>query len=131
MDTALPQKFPFILDRNLAKANCTGNRVYTSCDTVFLISGYTPMNKDYEKYLIQVIKCYNCSTTAIMYLKCRCKICFTINWYKCNTKTRVNMFSKEFNSIKVYFFKFCCSLLSSIVDNIYNIYNYINHIHFG
>ena len=32
MDTALPQKFPFILDRNLA--NCTGNRVCTSCDTV-------------------------------------------------------------------------------------------------
>ena len=27
MDTALPQKFPFILDRNLAKANCTENRV--------------------------------------------------------------------------------------------------------
>ena len=36
MDTALPQKFPFILDRNLAKANCTGNRVCTSCDTVVL-----------------------------------------------------------------------------------------------
>ena len=36
MDTALPQKFPFILDRNLAKANCTGNRVSTSCDTVVL-----------------------------------------------------------------------------------------------
>ena len=34
MDTALPQKFPFILDRNLVKANCTGNRVCTSCDTV-------------------------------------------------------------------------------------------------
>ena len=34
MDTALPQKFPFILDRNLAKANCT--RVCTSCDTVVL-----------------------------------------------------------------------------------------------
>ena len=33
MDTALPQKFPFTLDRNLAKANCTGNRVCTSCDT--------------------------------------------------------------------------------------------------
>ena len=32
MDTALPQKCPFILDRNLAKANCTGNRVCTSCD---------------------------------------------------------------------------------------------------
>ena len=28
--------FPFILDRNLAKANCTGNRVCTSCDTVVL-----------------------------------------------------------------------------------------------
>ena len=35
MDTAL-QKFPFILDRNLAKANCTENRVCTSCDTVVL-----------------------------------------------------------------------------------------------
>ena len=36
MDTALPQKFPFILDRNLAKANCTENRVCTSYDTVVL-----------------------------------------------------------------------------------------------
>ena len=36
MDTALPQKFPFILDRNLAKANCTENRVRTSCDIVVL-----------------------------------------------------------------------------------------------
>ena len=36
MDTALPQKFPFILDRNLAKANCTGNRVCTSCDIAVL-----------------------------------------------------------------------------------------------
>ena len=36
MDTALPQKFPFILDRNLAKANCTGNQVCTSCDIVVL-----------------------------------------------------------------------------------------------
>ena len=34
MDTALAQKFRFILDRNLAKANCTGNRVCTSCDKV-------------------------------------------------------------------------------------------------
>ena len=34
MDTALPQKFPFILDRNLAKANCTENQVCTFCDTV-------------------------------------------------------------------------------------------------
>ena len=36
MDTELPQKFPFILDRNLAKANCTENRVFTPCDIVVL-----------------------------------------------------------------------------------------------
>ena len=36
MDTALPQKFPFILDMNLAKANCTENRVCTSYDIVVL-----------------------------------------------------------------------------------------------
>ena len=36
MDTALPQKFPFILDRNLAKANYRENRICTSCDTVVL-----------------------------------------------------------------------------------------------
>ena len=36
MDTALPQKFPFILYMNLAKVNCTGNRVCTSCDIVVL-----------------------------------------------------------------------------------------------
>ena len=34
MILALPQKFPFILDRNLAKANCTGNHVCMFCDTV-------------------------------------------------------------------------------------------------
>ena len=31
-----PSKIPFILDRNLAKANCKGNRVSTSCDIVVL-----------------------------------------------------------------------------------------------
>ena len=36
MDTARLQKFLFILDRNLAKANCTGNHVCTSCDKVVL-----------------------------------------------------------------------------------------------
>ena len=36
MDTALPQKFPFTLDRNLAKANFPENQVCTSCDTVVL-----------------------------------------------------------------------------------------------
>ena len=36
MDTAFLQKIPFILDRNLAKANCTEDRVCTSCDKVVL-----------------------------------------------------------------------------------------------
>ena len=36
MDTALPQKFSFILDRNYAKANNTEDRVCTSCDIVVL-----------------------------------------------------------------------------------------------
>ena len=40
MDTALSQKFPFILDRNLEKANCTENRVCTSCGTVVLGIAY-------------------------------------------------------------------------------------------
>ena len=34
MDTAHPQNFSFILDRNLAKASCTGNQICTPCDTV-------------------------------------------------------------------------------------------------
>ena len=38
MDTALPQKFPFIVDRNLAKANCIENQVCTFCDIVVLDS---------------------------------------------------------------------------------------------
>ena len=36
MDTAFPQKIPFILDRNLEKANCTEDRICTSCDKVVL-----------------------------------------------------------------------------------------------
>ena len=36
MDTALPQKYPFILDGNLVMANFTENHVCTSCDTVVL-----------------------------------------------------------------------------------------------
>ena len=49
MDTTLPQKFPFILDRNLAKANCTGNRVCTSCDIVAL-GRNTSYIEDNEKH---------------------------------------------------------------------------------
>ena len=36
MDTALPLKFPFILDKNLANTYCTENHVCMSCDTVVL-----------------------------------------------------------------------------------------------
>ena len=41
-----PDKFPFILDMNLAKANCTENRVCTSCDTVVLglLPNFTPLH---------------------------------------------------------------------------------------
>ena len=42
MDRALPQKFPFILDWNLAKINCTEDRVCTSCDTVVLAFALLP-----------------------------------------------------------------------------------------
>ena len=48
MDTAFPQKFPFILDRNLAKANCTGKRVCTSCDIVVLVNA--PYNRNYKQH---------------------------------------------------------------------------------
>ena len=55
MDTALSQKYPFILDKNLAKANCTENRVCTSCDIVGLDSHIINIKKiekkEYSKYL--------------------------------------------------------------------------------
>ena len=50
MDTTLPQKFPFILDRNLAKANCTENRVCTSCDTVVLGRAISTSKRETEKF---------------------------------------------------------------------------------
>ena len=53
MDTVLPQKFPFILDRNLAKANCTGNRVYTSGDIVVLDIN---INKNEQSFVSKVKK---------------------------------------------------------------------------
>ena len=51
MDALLPQKIPFILDSNLAKANCTEDRVWTSCDTVvleFIISAVEKGENNYE-----------------------------------------------------------------------------------
>ena len=66
MDIALPQKFPFILDRNLATANCTGTRVCMSCDTVaspffvFIFCGYfnTQLINPFIEFLITYILYY-------------------------------------------------------------------------
>ena len=63
MDTAVPQKFPYILDRNLAKANCTENQVCTSCDIVVV---------DYNIYDNRVL-CYKIHMNFInvqLFLKC-------------------------------------------------------------
>ena len=38
-DTGTVLKIPFILDRNLAKANCTEDRVCMSCNKVVLGKG--------------------------------------------------------------------------------------------
>ena len=51
MDTALPQKIPFILDMNLAKANCTRNRVCTFCDIVVL-----PIQDKYLEHFSKFVK---------------------------------------------------------------------------
>ena len=58
MDTALPQKIPFILDRNnyLAKANCIENQVCTSCDTVVFDSNvYHCYKHDYSPAFIFIM----------------------------------------------------------------------------
>ena len=57
MDTALPQKFPFMLDRNLAKANCTENHVCTSCDTVVLDGS---VHGDLKSYLLSATQWPRC-----------------------------------------------------------------------
>ena len=61
MDTAFPQKFPFFLDRNLAKANCTENRVYTSYDTVvldiciiYIKLNHVPINYSYSEMKLRL-----------------------------------------------------------------------------
>ena len=51
MDTALPQNFSFILDMNLAKANCTRNRVCTFCDIVVL-----PIQDKYLEHFSKFVK---------------------------------------------------------------------------
>ena len=51
MDTALPQKFPFVFDKNLAKANCTENHVCTSCDIVVLCCVYEILVLLRQKYI--------------------------------------------------------------------------------
>ena len=58
MDTALPQKIPFILDRNLAKANCTGNHVCTSCDRVVLGSYLNAFNASMQIIILDTKHSY-------------------------------------------------------------------------
>ena len=58
MDTALTQKFPFILVRNLAKANCTGNRVCTSFDIVVLGRYQYPSHIHTNTYIFSYILFY-------------------------------------------------------------------------
>ena len=70
MDTALPQKFSFILDRNLAKANCTGNRVCTSCDIVVLglvkfLSVSCILELLIQAILPDIILCYEYSVVSL------------------------------------------------------------------
>ena len=55
MDTAHPQKYLFILDRNLAKANCTEDGVCTSCDIVafdiYILNTHFRMFDSVKRYL--------------------------------------------------------------------------------
>ena len=68
MDTALPQKFPYILDRNLAKANCTGNWVCTACDTVVLGLGVYSKTSLNRTLLFQKVVRFS---KISVYTKCR------------------------------------------------------------
>ena len=75
MDTALPQKFPFILDRNLAKANCTRNQVCTPCDIVVVdiyvyktIYIYTWWRKNKSRIADAIIGKFYLKITGIVYI---------------------------------------------------------------
>ena len=57
MDTALPQKFSFILDRNLAKANCTDNQVCTFWDIVVL--NLKPTFNQFQDEFRWLCSCYH------------------------------------------------------------------------
>ena len=67
MDTALPQKSPFILDRNLANANCPENRVCTSCDIVVLDPKLKCSNK--TKCNVTVLPSHHRDTVAIFHAR--------------------------------------------------------------
>ena len=80
MDTALPQKFPFILDRNLAKENCTENRVCTSCDTVALGRSLTWYNIIYYNMAYNIVIQYN-----IKYISGSLQVLTRPNIMKCSS----------------------------------------------
>ena len=67
MDTALSQKFPFILDRNLAKAKCTGNKVCSSCDIVVHIYIWTTISQVYIYIYIYITNPLNLNELNIEY----------------------------------------------------------------
>ena len=71
MDTALPQKFPFILDRNLGEchtANCTETWVCTSCDTVATVVIGANRKSTLLKNLEQMTWCYSFLIDRILHL---------------------------------------------------------------
>ena len=72
MDTALPQKFLFFLDRNLAKAKCTENHVCTSCDKVVL--GLNISSMDTNLIFEKVSHTPSCHITSQIFI-----ICFPFN----------------------------------------------------
>ena len=86
MDTALPQKFPFILDRNLARAKSTENPVCTSCVTVVLG----------DSLYILYIYIYMC---VCMYIYLYYRLLFKRNTIKSRTMfvKLTNLFFNEFS----------------------------------
>ena len=62
MILALYWKFPFIFDRNLAKANCTENHVCTSCDKIVLglVYNFEWSVQQRRMPTLNIVMCSNC-----------------------------------------------------------------------
>ena len=57
------RNFPFILDRNLEKANCTENRVCTSCDIVVIGYNLWVYRKHSRSQRVIRYQLWNCTIT--------------------------------------------------------------------